>query len=96
MTGKGTFIVGNQQMVFEYKCLSLEDSGKTNPHFKTLCTVTGRVSRPTQFTHTQGISKTDSTDSDNHEDVTAIDTASGQAGAVTDEHKRSTQTLIYT
>jgi hypothetical protein len=39
MTGKGTFIVGKQQMAFD-KFFPLKDSGKTNPHLKTLYTVT--------------------------------------------------------
>jgi hypothetical protein len=72
-------------MAFDYQFFPLKDSGKTNPHLKTLYTVMGRVPRPTQFTDTQGISRTDSTDSDNHQDVTTMDTESGQAGGVTDE-----------
>ena len=83
MTGKGTFIVGKQQMTFNYKFFPLKDSGQTNPHLKTLCTVMGRVPRPSQFTETQGNNRTDPTDSDDQPDVTMMDAESGQTGGVT-------------
>jgi len=39
MTGKGTFVVGKQQMAFDVKYFPLKDKGKTHPHLKTLYTV---------------------------------------------------------
>jgi hypothetical protein len=45
----------------------------------------GRIQRPSQFTETQGISRTDPTDSDDQRDVTMMDVESGQTGRVTDE-----------
>ena len=84
MTGKGTF-VGNQQMAFDIKYFPLKDSGKTNPHLKTLCTVLGRLPRPSQFTDTQGTSTTAPTDSDDQQDVAMKDSEFGQAGGVSDE-----------
>jgi hypothetical protein len=45
----------------------------------------GHIQRPSQFTETQGISRTDPTDSDYQQDVTMMDAESGQAGGrVTD------------
>ena len=45
----------------------------------------GRIPRLSPFTETQGIRRTDPTDSDNQQDVTMMVTESGQAGGVTDE-----------
>ena len=45
----------------------------------------GRIPRLSPFTETHGIRRTDPTDSDNQQDVTMMDTESGQAGGVTDE-----------
>ena len=77
--------LGKQQMAFDIKYFPLKDSGKTNPHLKTLYTVLGRLPRPSQFTDTQGTSSTDPTDIDYHHDITIQDTESGQAGGVSDE-----------
>jgi hypothetical protein len=45
----------------------------------------GRIQRPSQFTETQGIIRTDPTDSDDQQNVTMMDVESGQTGRVTDE-----------
>ena len=84
MTGKGTFVVGKQQMAFDVKYFPLKDTGKTHPHLKTLYTVLGRIARPSQFTNTQGTRRSDPTDSDNEQDVTEamMDSEFGQAGGV--------------
>ncbi len=80
MTDKGTFIVGKHQIKW-HSIISFE----TNPHLKTLYTVMGRIPRLSPFTETQGIIRTDPTDSDIQQDVTIMDAESGQAGGVTDE-----------
>jgi hypothetical protein len=84
MTGKGTFVVGKQQMAFDVKYFPLKDKGKTYPHLKTLYTVLGRIARPSQFTNTQGTRRSDPTDGDNEQEVTEAiqDTEFGQAGGV--------------
>jgi hypothetical protein len=55
------------------------------PESKDLYTVLGRIERTSQFTETQGTSRTYPTDIDDHQDVTMMDDESGQAGGVSDE-----------
>jgi len=71
-------------MAFDVKYFPLKDKGKTYPHLKTLYTVLGRITRPSQFTNTQGTRRSDPTDSDNEQDVTEamMDSEFGQAGGV--------------
>jgi hypothetical protein len=34
LTGKGSYVVGNQQLTFDEKYFPLKDCGKTNPHLR--------------------------------------------------------------
>jgi hypothetical protein len=65
LTGKGSYVVGKQQMAFDVKYFPLQDCGKTNPHLSTLYKVLGRTPRPAQFTNT---STSDSSKSDSEDD----------------------------
>ena len=43
LTGKGTYVVGKQQMAFDTKLFPLKDCGKTNTHLSTLYKILGRI-----------------------------------------------------
>jgi hypothetical protein len=64
LTGKGSYVVGKQQLAFDVKYLPLKDCGKTNPHLSLLYRVLGRTPRPSQFTNssTSSSGKSDSED----------------------------------
>ena len=66
LTGKGSYVVGKQKMVFDVKYFPLQDCGKTNPHLSTLYKVLGRTPRPAQFTNTL---TSDSSKSDSEDDT---------------------------
>ncbi len=42
LTGKGSYVVGKQQMAFDIQYFPLKDVGKTNLHLSTLYKVMGR------------------------------------------------------
>ena len=52
LTGKGSYVVGKQQLAFDVKYSPLKDYGNTNPYLSTLHQVLGRTPRPAQFTNT--------------------------------------------
>ena len=78
LTGKGTYVVGKQQMAFDTKLFPLKDCGKTNPHLSTLYKF-GSYTRPAQFTNT---SASGSSTSENEGDAAQPDPRE-QAGGVT-------------
>ena len=52
LTGKGSYVVGKQQLAFDVQYFPLKDCGTINPHLSTLYRVLGRTPRPAQFTNT--------------------------------------------
>jgi len=85
LTGKGSYVVGKQQLAFDVKYFPLKDYGKTNPHLSTLYRVLGRTPRHVQFTNTStsNSSKSDSEDDAVQPSIEEFD-AREQAGGVND------------
>ena len=85
LTGKGSYVVGKQQMAFDVNYFPLKDCGKTHPHLSTLYRVLGRIPSPAQLTNpsTSRSGKSDSEDDAVQPSIEEFD-AREQAGRVND------------